>query len=70
MVAAPPTAEEVELLVDGARYGDLEDVVAALEDGVAVDAVDEHGRTALHMASGNGHLEVVSALLDRGADVA
>lgn len=51
MVAAPPTAEEIELLVDGARFGDLEDVVAALEDGVGVDAVDEHGRTG----KGNMH---------------
>lgn len=68
MVAAPPTAEEVELLVDGARYGDLEDVVAALEDGVAVDAVDEHGRTGkgiMHIFPKQGRRLFTSLLLPR-----
>ena len=49
MVTAPPqpSVEELEVLVDGARYGDLDDVVAALGDGVPVDAADEHGRTGV-----------------------
>lgn len=53
MVNAPPlsTAEDVELLVDGARYGDLDDVTAALDNGAAVDAMDEHGRTGAPIPS-------------------
>jgi ankyrin repeat protein len=31
--------------------------------------VDSNGRTALHVASNSGHLEVVRFLLQRGADV-
>jgi ankyrin repeat protein len=97
--------EDAELLLDGARYGDLEDVLSALERRVSADATDESGRTgtalqhaagfvsnqavgqhclrrvfddrndsraanarvALHMASANGHAEVVSALIAAGA---
>lgn len=42
---APEYAELVELLIDGARYGDAEDVHAALEHQVDVNAQDEQGRT-------------------------
>jgi len=55
------------MLLDGARYGDLEDVAAALQAGAPVDSADANGRTALHMASANGHTEIVASLLSRGA---
>ena len=42
---AGDTSELVELLIDGARYNDLEDVQNALSQGVSVDAQDEQGRT-------------------------
>ncbi len=35
----------VDLLIEGARYGDLEDLQSALRQGVSVDAQDEQGRT-------------------------
>jgi len=60
--------ELVELLVDGARYGDMEDVRAALDAGVDVNAADQGSRTALHMAAANGHCEVVDALIAARAD--
>lgn len=66
---APEYAELVEVLVDSARYGDLEDVHAAIEHGVDVNAQDEQGRTALHMAAANGHCDVMKALLEHGANV-
>jgi hypothetical protein len=84
-----------EFLQDAARYGDTEDVQAALANKANVDAADELGRTgedrlqighdcketaadlragstclsyaALHMAAGNGHLEIVLHLLSAGA---
>lgn len=34
-----------DLLIDGARYGDLEDVQQAIEQGAQVDWQDEQGRT-------------------------
>ena len=30
---------------------------------------DEHGETALHAASNYGHVNVITVLVDRGADV-
>lgn len=44
-MAAPSAEELLEFLIDSARYGDTEDVVAAIVQGVAVDGVDESGRT-------------------------
>lgn len=59
-----------DLLIDGARYGDLEDVQQAIEQGAQVDWQDEQGRTALHMASANGHTQTVIYLLKAGAEAA
>ena len=42
---AGDTSILVELLIEGARYNDLEDVQNALSQGVSVDAQDEQGRT-------------------------
>jgi len=55
-------------LFAAARAGDLEGVRRLLDSGVAVDAVDRYDATALGMAAGAGHLEVVTHLLERGAD--
>jgi ankyrin repeat protein len=38
-------------------------------DKAGVDARDENGRTALHLAAGSGQVEFVKALLEAGADV-
>lgn len=38
-------AELQEFLVDSARYGDTEDVRAALDHGAPVNGADEEGRT-------------------------
>ena len=40
-----PSAAMIEVLVDGARYGDLEDVQSALQHSVNVDSADSFGRT-------------------------
>lgn len=39
--------ELVELLIDGARYGDMEDVEAALSQSVPIDSKDAQGRTGM-----------------------
>ncbi|DBA74672.1 hypothetical protein WJX79_002453 [Trebouxia sp. C0005] len=64
-----PSAEMVEVLVDGARYGDIEDVQSALQHSVDVNATDSSGRTALHMAAANNHADVAETLIEAGADV-
>jgi len=42
---APSYSQLVELLIDGARFGDAEDVVSALDQGASINAQDEQGRT-------------------------
>jgi hypothetical protein len=39
------TEELVELLIDGSRYGEVEEVQKALEGKVDVNAQDEWGKT-------------------------
>ena len=40
-----PSAGMIEVLVDGARYGDMDDVQSALQHSVDVNATDSSGRT-------------------------
>lgn len=47
--------------------GSLEEVLALLDGGAALDTRGEHGFTALHHAASQGHVEVVRVLLERGA---
>ncbi len=44
-IAGETDPELVALLVDGARYGDMEDVDSALAQGTPVDSKDAMGRT-------------------------
>jgi ankyrin repeat protein len=51
-----------------ARYGELEDMVAILDEGVVpVDYQNDGLNTALHYVSANGNLECIRELLRRGA---
>ena len=52
---------------DAARRGDLAQVKAALDKGVPVEATWRYGQTALFIAAGRGHVDVVKLLLERGA---
>ena len=54
-----------------ATFGHLETVEALLSDasGCSVRAVDGHGRTALHFAAFNGHVEVIRKLLKRDCPI-
>lgn len=51
------------------RYGDLEAVEDFLAIGKDVNMTDSEQRTPLHFASGTGHAEIASALIDAGANV-
>lgn len=47
------------VLHQSAAEGELEEVLAALADGIPVDAVDGDGWTALIFASRRGHMRVI-----------
>jgi len=76
---APPAASaDIPLMVEpseaiadfvaAARFGDVDDINAAIAAGVVdIDVIEPTKGTALLMASANGHLEVVHALLEARA---
>ncbi|XP_038900447.1 ankyrin repeat-containing protein P16F5.05c isoform X1 [Benincasa hispida] len=63
------TMNDIEDLVDAARYNDFDDVISLASAGVCLDSKDSNGRTALHMAAANGHLSIVEFLISKGVDV-
>jgi len=56
-------------LIQAAKDGDLQAVRAALAEGAGVNGKDNNGTTALMMASGCGHTEIVRLLLEKGSAV-
>jgi ankyrin repeat protein len=69
MSVPPPvlTAEDHAEVLECARYGELEDLSELLGLGADINYVNEQGTSALHMACANGHTDIVSLLLQRGA---
>src|SRR5688500_10593653 len=51
-----------------AEHGDTEKVLALLHAGIDVEAEDDMGYTALRLASAGGHIGIVKALLEHGAN--
>ena len=49
--------------------GNVKDVEAVLAKAVSVELQDAHGDRALHVAAKGGHLEVVTLLKAKGADL-
>jgi outer membrane protein assembly factor BamB len=68
-LAQTPTPQNADALFDAARRGDRAAVVALLDRGVDVNARSRYGVTALGFAAGEGQLDVVRLLVDRGADL-
>lgn len=64
-----PTEEEVDELLEAARYDDLDDLKGLESRGVSLGAKDSQGRTALHMAAANGHHGIVEYLISNGVDL-
>lgn len=67
---APITEEDKLELLECARYGETEDLVALLDAGVEANFCDAGGNTALHKACANGHTGACCwKLLIAGLDV-
>jgi uncharacterized protein len=58
-----------DALTEAARWGETETLLQLLESGLAVDARDRNGGTALMKAASAGNRPIMQLLLDRGADV-
>ena len=43
-------------------------IALIIREGVDINAIDRTGRTALHLASSEGHIEIVNTLLENGAN--
>jgi ankyrin repeat protein len=63
------TREELHVLLDVAKKGDIEAVKQHLAAGADVNEKNEWGGTPLHIAAGRGHKEVVELLIANGAEV-
>ncbi|MEY7972206.1 ankyrin repeat domain-containing protein [Saccharomonospora xinjiangensis] len=68
IVQLQPVGERDGALSDACRRGDVAAIEAALAGGADVNALDERGMTALHVAVAYRHVDAVSALLTAGAD--
>ena len=62
-------SENHEAFWEAARTGDLAVIKQLVDAGTPVDAPTKYGATALIYACDKGHLDVVTYLLDRGADI-
>src|SRR5439155_18747503 len=60
---------EIKLLIQAAESGDGTTMEAQLAAGADVNSATESGMTILMSADANGHLGIVSLLLERGANV-
>lgn len=66
MVQTTLSAEEIEYILEEARYGELESlesIFKEIDNKLLLTIKDEDESTVLHMAAGNGHIEVVKFIL-------
>ncbi len=64
----PKLVELAHEMLDLARSGDTDRLLAYVDAGVPAELTDATGNTLLMLAAYHGHPATVQALLDRGAD--
>lgn len=68
-LAVPDNLDATMQLLFVACRGDVEGVGDLLDEGIDVNSIDLDGRTALHIAACEGHVDVVKLLLTRKANI-
>jgi ankyrin repeat protein len=58
-----------EDLIKAAKAGDMDTLLACLENEPNINVRDKYNQTALMLAAENGYTRVVSLLIDKGADM-
>jgi len=66
---SPEHVELAHQMLDLARLGHVQRLLAYVDAGVPVDLTDAAGNTLLMLAAYHGHSAVVAGLAERGADV-
>lgn len=61
--------ESYSLLMQAARFGDVQGIQKYAAEGYNVNEKTKHGKTALLLAAGAGKAKAVEALIDLGADI-
>ncbi|KAJ3696811.1 hypothetical protein LUZ61_000516 [Rhynchospora tenuis] len=68
-LSVPENLDSTMQLLFMASHGELDGVEELLKEGIDVNSIDLDGRTALHIASCEGHLEVAKLLLRWRANI-
>lgn len=68
-LAVPENLDSTMQLLFMACRGDVRGVEDLLNEGIDVNSIDLDGRTGLHIAACEGHVEVVKLLLSRRANI-
>jgi hypothetical protein len=68
LATAAPGADAGKDLLNAARTGDADGVLALLRAGVNVEAKDKDGKTSLMWAAEKGHVNIVHMLLGKGVN--
>ncbi|KAJ4287731.1 hypothetical protein N0V90_012435 [Kalmusia sp. IMI 367209] len=64
----PFSSTTESVLINALKEGRRQDISKLIDEGAPIDATDDSGRTALHVAADNGEKDIVALLLDGGAD--
>lgn len=64
-------SDQVDNLIANARHGKLDKVKELIEEGVSIDGKESRGydRTALHVATLSGKIDIMEYLIDKGSDL-
>ncbi|XP_020593344.1 dual specificity protein kinase shkC-like [Phalaenopsis equestris] len=68
-LAVPENLDSTMQLLFLACQGDAKGVAELMKEGIDVNSIDLDGRTALHIAASEGHVEVVKLLLNWKANI-